>query len=98
MLQEYGHPVVPVHPKESTIEGLSVISKLADVPGPVDTVTVYLREAQSLPLLQAMCDLRPDRVILNPGAESEALKGNLEQAGIRVEEACTLVLLRTGQY
>jgi hypothetical protein len=37
-------------------------------------------------------------VIFNPGAENTALVAELEKAGIACEEACTLVLLNTGQF
>jgi hypothetical protein len=46
----------------------------------------------------AIIALQPKRVIFNPGAECEPLKARLEQEGIDWEEACTLVLLKTGQY
>ena len=39
-----------------------------------------------------------DGVIFNPGAENKELKRALERDGIEVEEACTLVLLNTGQF
>jgi hypothetical protein len=37
-------------------------------------------------------------VILNPGAESRELERALHDARIPYEHACTLVLLRTGQF
>ena len=50
------------------------------------------------PLLPGLLHLKPKRVIFNPGSESPYLQEALEKAGIKAEEACTLVLLRTGQY
>lgn len=38
------------------------------------------------------------RVILNPGAENPQLKNDLQERGVDVLEACTLVLLKTGQF
>ena len=38
------------------------------------------------------------RVIFNPGTENGELEAALRAAGIESEEACTLVLLRTGQF
>ncbi len=35
---------------------------------------------------------------MNPGAENEDLATKARAAGIEVEEACTLVLLQTGQF
>jgi uncharacterized protein len=42
--------------------------------------------------------LAPGRVILNPGAESAELELALRNARIPFERACTLVLLRVGQF
>jgi len=42
--------------------------------------------------------LKPGRVIFNPGTENSELVERLEGNDILVEEACTLVLLRTGQF
>jgi hypothetical protein len=46
----------------------------------------------------ALLKLSPKRVIFNPGAENSELSERLSKNGIKVENACTLVLLRTGQY
>ncbi|HET8731391.1 MAG TPA: CoA-binding protein [Moraxellaceae bacterium] len=98
MLREYGHTVLPVNPAQTEIEGLPVTRSIASLPRGIDTVTVYVSPAHSTPLLQSLLDLHPARVIFNPGAENDALEGPLRAAGIEVEEACTLVLLRTGQF
>ena len=42
--------------------------------------------------------LKPKRVIFNPGTENSSLEKTLTDAGIAIEEACTLVLLRTNQF
>ncbi|PKN32809.1 MAG: CoA-binding protein, partial [Deltaproteobacteria bacterium HGW-Deltaproteobacteria-20] len=49
-------------------------------------------------LQDAILALRPGRVILNPGTESAALEQALTEAGIPWAHACTLVMLRTGQF
>ena len=48
--------------------------------------------------VENIVELAPGRVILNPGAESRALERALKDAGTPYEHACTLVLLRTGQF
>ena len=45
-----------------------------------------------------MIDLKPDRVIMNPGTESDEIEDRLTAKGIAVLKACTLVMLRTGQF
>lgn len=98
LLQEYGHTVLPVNPAQKVIEGLSVVATVDALPRKIDTVTMYVSPAHSDPLLPGLLALRPRRVIFNPGAENPALETALRNAGIAVEEACTLVLLRTGQF
>jgi len=42
--------------------------------------------------------LHPKRIIFNPGAENDELSDLALRNGIEPQEACTLVLLSTGQY
>ncbi|MFM2168861.1 MAG: hypothetical protein RIS79_3232 [Verrucomicrobiota bacterium] len=98
LLRQHGHEVVPVHPKLREIEGVPVIADLSMMTGPVDTVTLYVGPAISLTLKDKLIALKPRRVIFNPGTENAALRNALVDGRIACEEACTLVLLRTGQF
>jgi len=98
MLQEYGHEVVPVHPVADKIEGVPVVAKLNQVTGHVDTLTLYLSADALTALENDIINLKPGRVIFNPGTENPTLMENLRKKGLNVVQACTLVLLRTGQY
>ncbi len=98
LLLKHGHQVIPVHPTIAEIEGLPVAAALSEISEAVDTLTVYLSPARAIPLKEEFLVLRPNRVIFNPGTESPELKQALEQQGIQTEEACTLVLLHTGQF
>jgi predicted CoA-binding protein len=98
MLKEYGHTVIPVHPAMDEIDGVPTKRQLGDVDQKVHTVTLYVGPQRSEAMQDAIVALQPKRVIFNPGAECEPLKARLEQEGIDWEEACTLVLLKTGQY
>lgn len=98
LLLEKGFVVLPVHPALDEIEGLPVFKKLPDLGTPVDTVTVYLSPKLSAPLAEDLLAVKPRRVIFNPGTESPELQKKLRAAGLEVEEACTLVLLNTGQF
>jgi predicted CoA-binding protein len=64
----------------------------------LDTVTLYLSPEKQKPYYQYILELSPKRIIFNPGTENDELLTLAEQAGIYTLEACTLVLLRTGQY
>jgi hypothetical protein len=98
LLAEKGHAVFPVHPALATIDGVPVFKQLAHIPAPLHTLTVYVGSERSIALAAAILAARPQRVIFNPGAENPALAQQLQAAGIQVENACTLVLLRTGQF
>lgn len=98
LLQEHGHEVIPVHPRLDEVEGLQVAHSLSEIPGTVDTLTLYIGPERSSTVAEAIVQLRPGRVIFNPGSESPELEARLDQAGIAHEQACTLVLLRTGQF
>ncbi|TDU81887.1 hypothetical protein EI77_01199 [Prosthecobacter fusiformis] len=97
-LLQHGHEVVLVHPRLKEIEGHPVLADIGDVTGPVDTVTMYVGPAISANLADKLTALKPARVIFNPGSENPDLQDKLESSGIRPEEACTLVMLATGQY
>ena len=98
MLKEYGHQTLPVSPKLKELEGEKVYARLSEIKAPVDTLTMYVGTAISKELAPEILALKPKRVIFNPGSENPALAAELEKAGVRTEEACTLVLLRTNQF
>ncbi len=98
LLQEHGHRVIPVHPQLQDIEGLAVTKDLSDIKEPVDTLTLYLNPQASSELEAKILALKPKRIIMNPGTENPKLAATAEAAGINVIEACTLVMLKTGQF
>jgi predicted CoA-binding protein len=98
LLQQYGHEPVPVNPAQSEIEGKKVYPTLGAIDFPVDTLTMYVGPAISSKLEQDILALQPKRVIFNPGSENPDLEKKLQQKGVQVVEACTLVMLRTNQF
>ncbi|MDQ8180969.1 2-amino-4-hydroxy-6-hydroxymethyldihydropteridine diphosphokinase [Pelagicoccus sp. SDUM812005] len=97
-LMEAGHEVALVAPREESILGVPVVRTLTDCPNPVDTVTLYIGSARVDGILEDLLSVRPQRVIFNPGTENQGVRSRLEQEGIETLEACTLVMLRTGQW
>lgn len=101
LLKEYGHTPVPVHPRETEILGYKVVSEIKELVKQgkkIDTLTMYVNPALSTKYQQDIIDLAPRRVIFNPGSENPVLEKALMAKGIKVEDACTLVLLRTDQF
>ena len=64
----------------------------------IHTVTLYLGPSNQIPYYDYILSLKPKRLIFNPGTENEILFDIAKKGGIECIEACTLVLLSTGQY
>ncbi len=96
-LREHHHPVVAIGRKLTKVADVAVqVEKMpfADL----DTVTVYLNKDNQKNYYDYIIAQHPRRVIFNPGAENEEFEKLLNDQGIQTMEACTLVLLGTGQY
>src|SRR2546423_895911 len=98
MLRDHGHRPIPINPAFDDVLGEKCYPTITDAPKPIDTVTMYLGEARSNPLIDEIIQAKPRRIIMNPGAENSALAEKAEKAGIEVVEGCTLVMLQTGRF
>ncbi len=97
-LKNKGHRVFPINPNLAEIEGQLVYPSLSALSEKVDTITVYLAPYRSDPLAQEIISAGPRRVIFNPGAENPRLMKKLEDGGIMVVSACTLVMLSLDSF
>ena len=97
-LVDAGHTPVPINPRLAEIDGVTCYPNLTVCPEPIDTVTVYVRAEILRGLVESIVQVAPKRVILNPGSEDRAVTAQLQEAGIRVEVACTLILLSGGRF
>lgn len=99
MLTEAGHEMVPVGMRKGSIFGREIldIRQRPDI-ARVDTVTLYVGPVNQDGFLDYIARLKPARVIFNPGTENPELEAQLRKKGIGTIQACTLVMLRTGQY
>ncbi len=91
------HPVVAIGRKTGEVDGIEIITDTPDMDD-IDTVTLYLNPDNQKPYYDYILSLKPKRVVFNPGTENDELVALLEKEGIIAQEACTLVLLSTGQY
>ena len=98
LLKDHGCRVIPVNPGGGEIYGLTVLKSLGEITVPVHTLTMYVNPAISGQAGPDILALRPERVIFNPGTENPELEELCRGNGIKTERACTLVLLRTGQF
>lgn len=98
LLKQHGYRITPLHPRFEEVEALPVTHSLDDIAEPVDTLTLYVGPQLLEPQTEAIVRLKPGRVIFNPGTESRPVQERLDEAGIEWFEACTLVMIRTGQF
>ncbi len=97
LLLQHGHEVSLVGIKKGEVLGLTIQQDQPLLQN-IDTVTLYVGPANQEGLLAYLSAISPRRVIFNPGTENPVLEEALLKKGIEVEEACTLVLLHTGQF
>lgn len=90
--------VIPVSPKGGVIHGEPCLVSLSEVTIPVDTLTMYVGSAISTKMISEILELKPKRIIFNPGTENPELMVVATEAGIECLEACTLIMLHTGQF
>jgi hypothetical protein len=66
--------------------------------GTIHTLSLYLNPSRQAEWIEHILRLKPNRIIFNPGTENDILEEKATAAGIQCLEACTLVLLHTGQF
>jgi uncharacterized protein len=96
-LREKGHPVVAIGKKSVKVADVDVDTVKKDTQG-IDTVTLYLNPNNQREYYDYILSIHPRRLIFNPGAENSELAALARAKGIEPVEACTLVLLSTGQF
>lgn len=96
-LRAYGHPVVAIGNKKGAIGDITITTERPDEKD-TDTVTLYLNPQLQQQYYDYILSLKPKRIIFNPGTENDELEEIAKSNGIQAMEACTLVLLGTGQY
>lgn len=97
MLKRFNHDIVNVGIKTGEVAGV-VIEKPDVIYKDIDTITLYIGIDLQSQYYDYILQTQPKRVIFNPGTENPELEDLLQQNNIEPVEACTLVLLSTGQY
>ena len=96
-LRNHGHPVVAIGRKDTRVADVNITKEKEPITG-IDTVTLYLNPSHQKEYYDYIFSLKPKRIIFNPGAENDELIELAQEKNISTMEACTLVLLSTGQY
>jgi predicted CoA-binding protein len=97
MLLGYGHEMIPVGIKKGQIEGITIRND-QPILEEVDTITLYVGPKNQEPLYDYIINLKPKRIIFNPGTENDELIELALQNNIEPVIGCTLVMLSVGTY
>lgn len=98
LLKKHGHTVHAVGLKNGKVEDMVIEKEFPSAINNLHTVTLYVGPRNQADLIPKVVALKPKRVIFNPGTENQYFFSALKEANIPFDEACTLVLLNTGQF
>ena len=96
-LIKHHHSVVAIGNKLGNIGDTPIVTGFPAIQG-VDTITLYISPVLQEQYYPYILSLKPKRIIFNPGTENAALSELAKANDIAALEACTLVLLGSGQY
>jgi len=92
---QHGRDAVPVHPKETEVEGVAAYPSLSAIPGGVGAVSVITPPPVTERVVEEAAKLGIRHVWMQPGAESDAAVRRARDLGIEVIAGgpCLLVAL-----
>ena len=96
-LRAYGHEVVAVGRRAGKVNDVIIVKGTPHFED-VHTVTMYMSDQNQKEFEEYILSLKPKRIIFNPGAENHFLAEKAVLNGIEPLDACTLVMLSTGQF
>lgn len=91
--QRAGWQVYPVNPAGGEVEGLPVFATLAEVPQPLDLVSIYLPPRIALGVLPEIKAAQAAQVFFNPGADTPDVIAAAKALGIDPVRTCSIVWL-----
>jgi hypothetical protein len=92
------HEVAAIGKEKGEINGVTIETGQKTFES-IDTVTLYINPSIQNEYYDYILNIiKPQRIIFNPGAENPEFEKLAESKGIETIEACTLVMLSTGQY
>lgn len=99
LLEAKGISFIPIGIKKGIVFGEEMLDlRQKPILAGIHTITLYLGPQNQTEWIDYLVDLQPKRVIFNPGTENPLFFQKAKAAGIEVLEACTLVMLTTGQF
>ena len=96
-LLDFGHHVIGIGNRPGAVRTVEFI-RPEQLVAKVHTVTLYLGPENQKPYYDFILNLKPERIIFNPGTENDELIELAGKAGIQFVKNCTLVMLDSGIF
>ena len=98
MLQQIEEPMEAIGRREGSAHDVGIQTGLPEI-SDIQTVTLYVSPRyQDEYIDYVLNEIQPERIIFNPGTENLEFAQKAMNNGIEAINACTLVMIRTGQY
>jgi hypothetical protein len=95
---QQGYTVIPINPRETSVEGLKTYASVLDVPGPIDMASFYVPPAIGEQVIEEVAKKGIKEIWLNPGAESDALLSRARALNLQPIVACSIVAIGQNPY
>jgi predicted CoA-binding protein len=97
-LIKHGHEIILLGKQKGEIQGNEIHLDHPTIDD-IDTVTMYIAPQHQPKMYDYILnEVKPKRIIFNPGTENTEFETFAKEKGIEVEQACTLVMLSIGSY
>jgi predicted CoA-binding protein len=93
----HNYDVVAVGFRKGIIDGLKILTGMPHI-GNVHTILLYMGPFRQKEFYNYILDLKPARIIFNPGTENSELAQIAENKNITVINNCALVMIDSGTF
>jgi len=93
-LKRHGFNAVGLNP---TAENVGVYNRLSDIPHKIEILNLCINPYKGIKIVQEAYELKIDKILIQPGAQSAEIINFCKANGIQVIEGCTLVELAKGE-
>ena len=90
-LKESGYNAVGLNP---SVKNEEAYNNLNDIPYKIEILNLCINPNKGIKILQEANELKIDKILIQPGAESPEILNFCRENGIQAIEGCTLVELR----
>lgn len=91
------HKVYAIGNRPGKIDDIEIFTERKTIEN-IHTVTLYINAENQKSYYDYILSLQPKRIIFNPGTENRELAELARKNGVNPMNACTLVMLSTGQF